>query len=77
MLFLLELNLCNLIFAISYNVILDLSTMELLLILFIDENLKDTDPLKWVGLMNNYKNSAKEIIYSELIAIYFCTVISS
>ncbi|MBQ9659329.1 MAG: TnpV protein [Clostridia bacterium] len=51
--------------------------MELLLILFIDENLKDTDPLKWVGLMNNYKNSAKEIIYSELIAIYFCTVISS
>ena len=26
----------------------------------IDENLKDTDPLKWVGLMNNYK-------YSELI----------
>ena len=33
----------------------------------IDENLKDTDPLKWVGLMNNYKYSAEEIIYSELI----------
>ena len=33
----------------------------------IDENLKDTDPLKWVGLMNNYKHSAEEIIYSELI----------
>ena len=33
----------------------------------IDENLKDTDPLKWVGLMNNYKHYAEEIIYSELI----------
>ncbi len=30
----------------------------------IDKNLKDTDPLKWVGLMNNYKHSAEEIIYS-------------
>lgn len=33
----------------------------------IDENLKDTDPLKWVGLMNNYKHCAEEIIYSEVI----------
>lgn len=33
----------------------------------IDESLKDTDPLKWVGLMNNYKYSAEKIIYSELI----------
>ena len=33
----------------------------------IDESLKDTDPLKWTGLMNNYKHSAEEIIYSELI----------
>ena len=33
----------------------------------IDENLKDTDPLKWIGHMNNYKHSAEEIIYSELI----------
>ena len=33
----------------------------------IDENLKDTDPLRWTGLMNNYKHSAEEIIYSELI----------
>ena len=33
----------------------------------IDESLKDTGPLKWVGLMNNYKYSAEEIIYSELI----------
>lgn len=35
----------------------------------IDENLKDTDPLKWVGLMNNYKYSAEEIIFKELIYI--------
>ena len=33
----------------------------------IDEKLKDTAPLKWVGLMNNYKHCAEEIIYSELI----------
>ncbi len=36
----------------------------------IDENLKDTAPLKWVGLMNNYKHSTEEIIYSELISCY-------
>ena len=35
----------------------------------IDETLKDTDPLKWVGLMNNYKYSAEEIIFKELIYI--------
>ena len=35
----------------------------------IDENLKDTEPLKWTGLMNNYKHLAEEIIYSELIYI--------
>lgn len=33
----------------------------------IDENLKDTDPLKWIWLMNNYKYCVEEIIYSELI----------
>ena len=33
----------------------------------IDENLKNTDTLKWTGLMNNYKNSVEEIIYKELI----------
>ena len=31
------------------------------------ENLKDTEPLKWAGIMNNYKHSAEEIISSELI----------
>lgn len=33
----------------------------------IDENLKNTDPLKWTGLVNNYKNSIEEIIFKELI----------
>ena len=33
----------------------------------IDENLKDTNPLKWTGLMNNYKHSVEEIVYKELI----------
>ena len=33
----------------------------------IDENLKNTDPLKWVGLMNNYKHSVEKIIFKELI----------
>ena len=35
----------------------------------IDENLKNTDPLKWTGIMNNYKCSAEEIIFKELIYI--------
>ena len=33
----------------------------------IDENLKNTNTLKWVGLMNNYKHSAEEMIFEELI----------
>ena len=33
----------------------------------IDQNLKNTDPLKWTGLMNNYKNLAEGIIFKELI----------
>ena len=36
----------------------------------IDENLKNTNPLEWVSLMNNYKYCAEEIVYSELI--YIC-----
>ena len=35
----------------------------------IDENLKNTDPLKWTGLMNNYKHCAEEIILKEFIYI--------
>ena len=35
----------------------------------IDENLKNTDPLKWTGLMNNYKHSVEVIILKEFIYI--------
>lgn len=35
----------------------------------IDENLKNTAPLKWTGLMNNYKHSVEKIIYKNLIYI--------
>ena len=35
----------------------------------IDENLKNIAPLTWIGLMNNYKFSAEEIIFKELIYI--------
>ena len=33
----------------------------------IDENLKNTDSLKWTGLMNNYKHCAEELVYKEFI----------
>ena len=35
----------------------------------IDENLKNTDPLEWFGLMNNYKHYAEEIIFFEYIYV--------
>ena len=35
----------------------------------IDENLKDIDPLKWAGLMNNYKHSVEEILFKEFIYV--------
>ena len=33
------------------------------------ENMKDTDPLYWVGMMNNFKNQAEEIVFKELIYV--------
>ena len=33
----------------------------------VDEKLKRTDQLKWVGLMNNFKNAAEEIVFNEII----------
>lgn len=32
-----------------------------------DEALKERDPLRWVGLMNNYMHSAEEIVLHDLI----------
>ncbi len=31
------------------------------------ESLKNTDPLKWIGLMNNYKSAAEELVLKEII----------
>ena len=31
------------------------------------EEMKDTDQLKWVGLMNNYRETAREMVIKELI----------
>jgi hypothetical protein len=33
----------------------------------IPQSLKNTDMLEWVGLMNNYKSSAEEIVMNDLI----------
>lgn len=33
----------------------------------VTEQLKATDQLKWVGMMNNIKNRAEEIVFNELI----------
>ena len=46
---------------------LDILMMQMLDKNPIDENFKDTDPLKWTGLMNNYEHSVEEIIFKELI----------
>lgn len=31
------------------------------------EEMKNIAPLSWVGMMNNFKNSAEEIVYKEII----------
>ncbi len=31
------------------------------------EKMKDSDPLYWVGMMNNFKNTAEETVFKELI----------
>lgn len=33
------------------------------------ENTKNTDMLYWVGMMNNFKNQAEQIIFNELIYV--------
>lgn len=33
----------------------------------ITENLKASDPMRWVGLMNNFKAQAEEIVTAELV----------
>jgi hypothetical protein len=31
------------------------------------EDMKNTDMLYWVGMMNNFKNEAEEIVYKEVL----------
>ena len=33
------------------------------------EDMKNTNQLYWVGMMNNFKNEAEEIVYKELIYV--------
>lgn len=33
----------------------------------VDETIKQNEQLRWVGLMNNFKNQAEEIVFNELI----------
>ena len=35
----------------------------------VDEDLKAIDQMKWVGMMNNIKSQAEEIVLNELIYI--------
>ncbi len=36
----------------------------------IDKNLKNTDSLKWTGVMNNYKNLAEKVIYNKFLTTF-------
>ena len=46
---------------------LELLTKQLCKEQGVTEELKERDPMKWVGLMNNLQNAAEEIILKELI----------
>lgn len=35
----------------------------------VDEELKTKNQLKWVSLMNNFKNAAEEIVFNEIIYV--------
>lgn len=35
----------------------------------VNEELKRKDQLQWVGLMNNFKNAAEEIVFNEIIYV--------
>ena len=46
---------------------MDLLTSQMAKDQGVDEQMKRTDQMKWVGLMNNIRASAEEIVLSELI----------
>jgi hypothetical protein len=35
----------------------------------VTEQLKATDQMRWVGLMNNFRNAAEEIVADEIIYV--------
>ena len=43
------------------------ATSKLAQIEGVTESLKQTDPMKWIGLMNNFRHSAEETVLSDLI----------
>ena len=49
-------------FVISYCLINSLKVREK-----VDEKLKANDPIKWVQMMNNLQNRAREIVLNEVI----------
>lgn len=51
------------------NHIINITVREMAKENHVDEELKRTDQLKWVGLMNNFKNAAEEIVYNEIIYV--------
>ena len=51
------------------NRIVNITVREMAKENHVHEELKRTDQLKWVGLMNNFKNAAEEIVYSEIIYV--------
>ncbi len=51
------------------NIILEQTVKEFAEADGCDEQLKTADQMKWVGLMNNYRHCAEEIIFKELIYI--------
>ncbi len=54
---------------LDFKVRLEILMKQILNKSSIDESLKNTDRLKWTGLMNNCKHSVEEIIFKELIYI--------
>ena len=51
------------------NHIVNITVREMAKENHVDEELKITDQLKWVGLMNNFKNAAEEIVFNEIIYV--------
>lgn len=48
---------------------IDILMPQLMKTVGVTEELKAADPMKWVGLMNNCKAQAEEIICAELVAV--------